>query len=152
MTRTIADGVWIGQAETVSLDTSAEGISVSLRGLFRQAIEESGLKHMAVAAAIGVEPQYLSRILSGEKPLSEKHVSLLPKEVGKAFAKLHAQQYQLIVIEGVHGPDALQQFVGGLLGIVQQKGGLKLVRSWMASAGKLKMAKAVGTLVQKKVA
>ena len=47
----------------------------------RAAIDESTWKHAAIAAALEVEPKYFSRMLSGEKPWSLRHLSALPDDV-----------------------------------------------------------------------
>jgi hypothetical protein len=97
---------------------------VLVRSLVRLAIDTSGWKHEAVAAAmsaasgLAIDSVYLSKILSGEKRISVVHVRALPAEIEVIFARLYAQHFGLIVLAPACGQQqALEQLVNGLVGL-----------------------------------
>lgn len=71
----------------------------------RLAIVESGWKDGAVAEAIGLKgasgAAYFSKMLSGDKPISERHLRALPTDVRRAYARRYAKSFGLIVVEPV---------------------------------------------------
>jgi hypothetical protein len=55
--------------------------------VLRRAVAESGMAQKVVAIEMGVDPAYLSRMLSGEKPCSLDHLSHLPPRPFFLFLK-----------------------------------------------------------------
>src|SRR4051812_15325009 len=71
---------------------------VLVRQALRRAIEESGEKKEAVAAAMGLtDAAYLSKLFSGEKPLTVRHLVGLPDPVERIFVRRYAELQGLIV-------------------------------------------------------
>jgi hypothetical protein len=92
---------------------------VLLRHTLREAIEESGEKKEAVAAAMGLpDAAYLSKLFSGEKPLTARHLVSLPEAVERIFARRYAETQGLIVVEPLSGIDAVHSLVSGLVGVL----------------------------------
>lgn len=71
--------------------SSDKSVVLDLQRLIRHAIEDSGLAHKVVAIALNVAPEYLSKMLSGEKPFSLDRVEQLPSDVQHAFARRYAE-------------------------------------------------------------
>lgn len=103
-----------------SRDAESLGTSVSLiADLLRDAIAESGWKHEALASAMDLpNAAYLSRMLSGEKPIGARHLRALPDDVEAIFAQKYAETFGLIVVAPSHGQDAVKQLVSGLFGVL----------------------------------
>lgn len=98
----------------------ARGNTLSLiRELLRQAIDESGWKHEALAAEMQLpNAAYLSRMLSGDKPISAAHLRALPDDIEQVFARKYAEAMGLVVVAPVHGGDAVRALVSGLVGLL----------------------------------
>jgi ParB-like chromosome segregation protein Spo0J len=87
--------------------------------MLRQAIEDAGWKHDALAAALGVDKAYLSRMLTGEKPWRIEHLVGLPDDIERLFERRRAEQFGLIVVElPADELTARRQLVSGLLGVL----------------------------------
>lgn len=99
-------------------DDGQDNNLVLLRHALRSAIEESGEKKEAVAAAMGLGPEYLSKLFSGEKSITARHLVGLPDRVERIFARRYAELKGLIVVEPVAGADAIHQLVNGLVGVL----------------------------------
>lgn len=92
------------------------------RRLLREAIDDSRWKHDAVAAALGVDAPYLSKMLAGEKPITLRHLDALPDDVEATYAKKYAEGFGLIVVAPAASPEcAIQQLVSGLVGVLTAK-------------------------------
>jgi hypothetical protein len=92
---------------------------VLMRHTLRDAIEESGWKKEAIAAAMDLpDAAYLSKLFSGEKPLMARHLVGLPDDVERIFARRYAEAQGLIAIEPACGGDAVRQLVSGLIGVL----------------------------------
>jgi len=102
------------------------------RQVFKAAIEASGWKKEAVAADLEINPEYLSKLFSGEKPLMPRHVRALPGPIKKIHARLYAEAFGHLVVTPVEGDLALQQFVSGLVGLLVSR---LPVKARMAKAG-----------------
>jgi hypothetical protein len=90
-----------------------------LRDLLRAAIDETDWKHEALAIQMGLDRHYLSKMLSGDKPISAKHLRALPDDVEAVFARLYAEQFGLIVVAPLTGVEAERAFVAGLMGVLR---------------------------------
>lgn len=96
--------------------------------MLRTAISECGWKHEALAAAMAIDPAYLSRMLSGEKPWTVRHIVALPDDVEARFEAKRAESLGLIVVAPAQGEDAVRQFVSGLFGVLRSRLPLKADR------------------------
>lgn len=101
-----------------NLDSHVDDQQGNLLSLMRESIEESGWKHAAVAAVLGVEPPYLSRMLAGEKPWSLRAFAQLPDDIEAIFARKYAEAFGLIVVQPVSGEQAVRNLVSGLFGVL----------------------------------
>jgi hypothetical protein len=70
---------------------SAHASEIDTRGLMRAAVEMSRCKHETVARAIGRQPDYWSRILSGERGITLQEFGRVPLEVQREFLSLWAR-------------------------------------------------------------
>lgn len=134
MSRSLAQGSIVRKDQTVvppepRQDKSlvptrdAEDIKVDLvRKLLRVSIDLTEWKDAAVAEAIGLKGEsgaaYFSKMLSGEKPISAKHLRALPDDIEQIFARLYAESFGLIVVAPVFGNDAVKQLVAGIFGVL----------------------------------
>jgi len=89
-----------------------------LRAWINRAIEEQGWNHEALAAHMHKDRAYISRVLSGEKPLSAAFMRELPDDIELVVAKFYAQAFGLIVVAPLSGPAAIEGLVGGLVGLL----------------------------------
>ena len=94
-----------------------------IRELLRAAIDDCKWKHDALAEFLidrGVlcDRYYLSKMLSGEKAITTKHLKALPDDIEARFAKLYAETFGLIVVAPVAEDEAVQQLVTGLVGVL----------------------------------
>lgn len=105
----------------VSAVDATDNELVSLRRLVREAIEESGWKHEAVAAHLGTDGPHLSNMLSGLKPLTLKRITELPDDINAIFARKYAESFGQIVVQPVYGEQAVKNLVSGLFGVLAPK-------------------------------
>lgn len=92
---------------------------VLLRQDLREAIEQSGVKKESIAAAMGLpDPAYLSKLFSGEKPITARHLVGLPDDVERIYERLRAERRGLIVVEPVDAETARRHLVSGLFGVL----------------------------------
>lgn len=103
-----------------ALDVKGNDVAL-VRDILRAAIDESGWKHEAVACALGVCPAFLSRMLSGEKPIAAKHLRALPDDIEAVFARRYAESFGLLVVVPADADQALTSFVSGLAGLLGAK-------------------------------
>lgn len=89
----------------------------SLVLMLREAIDECGWKHDAVAEAIGVAPWYLSKMLACEKAITQRHLKALPDDIEAMLAQKWCEAFGLIVITPLEGPAAVKAFASGLIGM-----------------------------------
>lgn len=124
------------QVNTDSPTPDVQGKSLSLiRDLLRDAIEESGWKHEAIAAQLDLpNAAYLSRMLSGEKPIGTSHLLALPDDVEAIFARRYAETFGLIVVAPVSADVAMRQLVSGLVGVLTARPALPQKAEKMARA------------------
>lgn len=107
--------------------TERQDKALVLRSLMRQAIDESGWKYDAVAAAISaatgrsIDGPYLSKMLAGEKPLSAEVLEGLPDDIEAILARLYAESFGQFVVSPASDDSAVQHFVAGLLGILRSQ-------------------------------
>jgi hypothetical protein len=103
------------------------------RRWFREAIEESGVKKDAIAqcmteAGCRMDPQYLSKLLSGEKTLTTKHLDALPDDVAAIYRRKGAESYGFIVVERVGHELALKHLVSGIVSLFSPFTGVPKLR------------------------
>lgn len=99
---------------------------VPLRDLLRSAIGEADWKHDAVAATISartgrsIDGPYLSKMLTGEKPLPSELISALPDEIREALYDAGCRAHGRIVVTPCEDIEqALERFAQGLVGIIR---------------------------------
>src|SRR5258706_12554841 len=90
--------------QTVDHPTTSEVQTLDLGRLrlgFCLAIDEGwarlGWKKDAIAAAIKADPSYFTKLRSGEKPLTLRHIADLPDDVEALYAKHYARSFDLVV-------------------------------------------------------
>lgn len=94
--------------------------------LFREdlkwAVEESREKKEYVAAAMGLSgPEYLSKLFSGEKTITARHIVGLPQKVEALFEARRAERLGHVVVEHVDEQTARRHLLSGLLGLLAPK-------------------------------
>lgn len=119
-TTTIADRAGARQGEPDSRVDEPQGNELSLvLALLREAIDESGWKHEALAVEMRLpNAAYLSRMLSGEKPWTLRHLLALPNDIEKRFAEKWARHRGAVVVAPLAGDAAVAALVGGLVGVL----------------------------------
>lgn len=91
--------------------------------MLRQAIDESGWKHEALAVELGLtNAAYLSRMLAGEKPWTLRHLAALPDDVEAIFFRLRSESLGQIVVQPVDFETARRHLVSGLVGVLSHRG------------------------------
>lgn len=121
------------QAASVDLLDESVTTRVDLLLTFiRQAVEETGWTYDALAAAKVADKGYISRVLSGEKPLSARFLMALPREVRALVAEKWATASGRIVVTPVSGNEAVRNLVSGLFGVLAAAQGLPVRASKMA--------------------
>jgi len=86
--------------------------------LIRQAMDRTGWTQEALALEMAKDKGYVSKVLSGEKPLGGTFLRSLPHDLEAVFAGLYAETFGLIVVSPVSGDLAVRNFVSGLLGVL----------------------------------
>jgi hypothetical protein len=107
--------------KAVALASPLVDKGVVLHAVLRDAIDESGWKHDAVASALDVDGPYLSKMLTAEKPIGARHLSALPDDVRRIFARRYAEGFGWIVVAPAVGDDAVRQFVSGFFGLLRER-------------------------------
>lgn len=113
-----------------AIDPLTEAAVNRFRQHLRTAIDASGEKHVVVAAAIGVQEHYLSKMLApsgDQRPIGVHHLVALPESVKLALATIQAESL------GVMNTFELrmqlnQQLALGLAGVLSALGGHKVIR------------------------
>ncbi len=109
MARTLRAPVAAGQGNPVAPapDTQDNAVAPTAYHL-RAAIDAAGWKHTAIAAAIAVDPPYLARMLSGEKPIADRHLKALPPDVRRELRRIEAEAEGYIVAAPISDAQAFQ--------------------------------------------
>lgn len=116
MADTLRPNSSVCQGEVGSRDDDGRGKSLSL---MREAITESRWKHGALAAAMKLPNEaYLSRMLSGEKPWTLRHIEALPDDIETIYYRLRSESLGLLVATPVDAETARRHLVSGLIGIL----------------------------------
>lgn len=89
-----------------------------MRAWITRAVIESGWNQEALAAHLQKDKAYVSRVLSGEKPLSAAFIRALPDDIERIVARYYAESLGLVVVAPLSGPAAIEGFVGGLIGLL----------------------------------
>jgi len=89
-----------------------------MRAWINRAVRDSGWNQTALSAAMGKDEAYVSRVLSGEKPLSAAFIRELPNDIEALVAGYYAESFGLVVVTPVSGQDAVKNLVSGLLGVL----------------------------------
>lgn len=115
-----------------------------LRTDLRDAIDELGWKHDALAVVLSertglaIDGPYLSKMLSGDKPLSAAHLAALPDDIEAVLYRRRAERFGLIVVEPLTGLAAQKALVAGLIGVMSAPAGERT----LPQRGEASMAKA----------
>lgn len=121
MADSIRDDARPDQPITVDLTDASRSSVVDLaemRAWINRAIAESGWNQEALASHLQKDKAYVSRVLSGEKPLSASFIRELPDDIERIVARYYAQSLGLVVVAPLSGPAAIEGFVGGLIGLL----------------------------------
>lgn len=106
------------QGSSDSLTEQSEGKGLSL-ALLREAIGQSGWKHDALAVQMKLpNAAYLSRMLSGEKPWTLRHIESLPDDIEAIYYRLRGESLGLVVVAPLSGRHAVEALVAGLIGVL----------------------------------
>ena len=107
-----------GSLDSRDVDDSGNALSLVLR-LLRESIDDCGWKHDALAVQLQLpNAAYLSRMLSGEKPWTLRHLVALPDDIEKCFAEKWAKARGAVVVAPLAGQAAVDALVGGLVGVL----------------------------------
>lgn len=118
MAPTIAPNAALRKAEHVAPANDRKGESVALANVLRQAIDALDWKHDAVAAAIKVTSRHFSKMLSGDKPITAKHLAALPIDIELEFLTRWCKALGLIVVSPVSEAEAREQLATGLFSLL----------------------------------
>lgn len=91
--------------------------------LVRRAVADCNYTLDALEAAMGKNRAYIHKVLQGEKSMTLEFKTALPADVNARYAQLSAEAHGFIVVVPVRGDAAIQQLVGGLVGVLE---GLKV--------------------------
>lgn len=83
-----------------------------------RAIDEKCWNHEALAAHMQKDRAYISRVLSGDKPLSAAFLRALPDDIEAAVASYYAESFGLVVVAPASGDQAVRNLVSGLVGML----------------------------------
>lgn len=116
------------QAQTVDLRGERKVQSLDLERMrlaFVAATDEAvrllGWKYEAIASAIDVDPSYLTKLRSGEKPLSLRHIAALPDEIEQAYARHYAESFGQVVVPVLRGDAAIAALAGVMVGVIRER-------------------------------
>lgn len=87
--------------------------------LSRPAADGTRWTHEALAAYMGLSRSYVSRVLSGEKPLSLEFIYALPDDVQCGFHAVRLEAFGAVAIEPVSGDEAVRQLASALFGLLR---------------------------------
>lgn len=119
MDRTLTAEPSVNQPKSITQPDSTEIKAINRGALLRLAIDRSRVKHAAVAAAIAVQPPYLVLMLKGERPVSERHIEALPREVARELARVWAESFGFLVVAPLSASDAQDALVVGLVSLLR---------------------------------
>ncbi len=102
--------------------------------LLRNIIDASAWTHEALATVLPVpNAAYISRMLSGEKPWTLRHLAALPDDIASAFHARKAEAHGFIVVRPMQPADAVEHLVGALVALLTDR--LPRKADHMAKAG-----------------
>lgn len=114
--------------------------------LLRKSIEERGWTLEALAAHMqeatgkpGYDKSLISRVLSGERPLTLTFLVALPDDVESLYEAKRAEHFGHVVVAPLGGVDAVKALVAGLVGLMA--GPLPARATQMVRATRLQPAK-----------
>jgi hypothetical protein len=73
----------------------------------------------ALEAFMYLDKSLISRVLNGERPLTQKFISALPDDAEAKFQAMRAQRFGLVVVEVASPENAAQQLAAGLIGLLR---------------------------------
>lgn len=114
MATNVATGPRACQSATADSTVEAERALICLR----QAVQESGWTHEALAAAMDCSPSLVTRILLGERPLTQAWEVRLPDDVERLYLQKRAESMDLLCVAPLTGLAAQKAFVAGLIGVM----------------------------------
>ena len=99
---------------------------VRLRMCLRKAIDkgkETGWTYEAIAVGMRergchIDAPYISKLLSGEKPITDRILDALPDEIEGWFAGFYAECFNLIVVPRLNEAEATRALASGLFSIL----------------------------------
>lgn len=98
----------------------ATPVALDFQPLLRDACIECGETMDSLAAHLHLKDRgHVHRLLSGDKSLAVDRLEEFPLPVLQAFARRLAESFGLIVVVPVDGPEAMQHFVSGLVGLLR---------------------------------
>lgn len=121
----------------------ARTTDVDLLALIRRAVSDAGWNQEALAAEMRLDKAYVSRVLSGEKPLSARFLIALPDDIEALVSQRYAEHFGFVVVTPVSGEAAVRHLVSGLFGVLAPQ--LPARASRMARASVPHVERKVGT-------
>jgi transcriptional regulator with XRE-family HTH domain len=112
--------------------------------LLRKCASDLGWTGDALAAHMGKDKSYISRVLNGEKPMTLEFLIALPDDLEAAWHSASAESFGRLVVEPVSGDLAVRNLVSGLFGV--------LAPSLPERASRMARASVVATVAARKVA
>lgn len=83
-----------------------------------RAMAQTGWTKESLAAAMGKDQSYVTRVLNGDKPLNLAFLRELPDDLEAVVSALYAESFGLIVVAPARGVDAVRNLVSGLMGLL----------------------------------
>jgi transcriptional regulator with XRE-family HTH domain len=111
-----------GHANAIDHGSDDRSTTVDLaemRTWISRALDVTGWNQEALAAHMGKDKAHISRVLSGEKPMSLAFLGALPDDVEAVVVGYYAESFGLVVVSPSHGDDAVRQLVSGLIGMLR---------------------------------
>ena len=118
----------------VPSENSEDHSLVLSRGCLREAIARCAWSHEAIVAAmrsrgVSIDAPYLSKLLSGDKPIAQKHIDALPDDIEATYYGLQAERFGFIVVAPVDEATARRHLVSGLLGVLAPRPAFRMARA-----------------------
>lgn len=89
--------------------------------LLRKAASDRRWTLDALAAEMGKDKSYISRVFNGEKPLTLEFVVGLPSDVEATYYQYRAEAFGLVVVEPCDEESARRHFAAGLFNLITKQ-------------------------------
>lgn len=108
-------------SQSTSVDAREPELSTAVDralALLRNAVHDCGWTLDALAAHMRRDKSLISRVLNGERPLTQEFICALPDDVEGLYESRRAEQFGAVVVQPLSGQDALKALVAGLIGVM----------------------------------